>query len=325
MSQPAGTTFEDTLLAGSIDLHAHVYPEISLRIPGRVDDLQWAQLAAASGMRGFVMKSQVLPTCDRAYFVQRAVPDVRVFGSVTLNHSVGGLNPVVVDITGELGGKVVWMPTWGARNDIAKRPQRIDAIAKYVPSVSGAVRGVEDGIAIGDGGGLKPVVRDIVEIARDHGMIIASGHVSVAECLLLVDHCARHGVPFVMTHAMHTCIGATLADQREIAARGGYVEHAFVSTMPMHQKLDLRLIVEAIEAVGPEHTVLSSDAINPWNPPAPEMLRMFIASLLSLGVPAAAITQMVRTNPVALLRLEEGCNQPAAADATHCAEHPFEC
>jgi hypothetical protein len=38
-----------------------------------------------------------------------------VFGALTLNHSVGGLNPVAVEIAGRSGCKIVWMPTVDAR------------------------------------------------------------------------------------------------------------------------------------------------------------------------------------------------------------------
>ena len=55
---------EDQLLQGAIDLHAHAYPEFSIKMRGRVDDIQWAELARAAGMRASVMKSQVFPTVE---------------------------------------------------------------------------------------------------------------------------------------------------------------------------------------------------------------------------------------------------------------------
>ncbi len=38
-----------------------------------------------------------------------------------LNHSVGGLNPVAVELAGRSGAKIVWMPTVDAANETAGR------------------------------------------------------------------------------------------------------------------------------------------------------------------------------------------------------------
>src|SRR2546426_4513696 len=66
-------------------------------------------------MKGFVLKSHYIQTGERAQVVTKAVPGSKVFGAVTLNHSVGGLNPVAVEIAGRSGCKIVWMPTVDAR------------------------------------------------------------------------------------------------------------------------------------------------------------------------------------------------------------------
>ena len=81
---------EDRLLQGAIELHAHGYPEFSLRIRGRVDDIEWAEIVRAVGMRAIVIKSQVFPTVERAQLVRRVVSGIEVFGGITLNHTVGG-------------------------------------------------------------------------------------------------------------------------------------------------------------------------------------------------------------------------------------------
>jgi hypothetical protein len=46
----------------------------------------------------------------------RRVPGVEVFGGVTLNPSVGGLNPAVVKATIAVGAKIEWLPTLFATN-----------------------------------------------------------------------------------------------------------------------------------------------------------------------------------------------------------------
>jgi hypothetical protein len=296
---------EDELLQGAIELHAHGYPEFSLHMRGRVTDIEWAELARAAGMRAIVIKSQVFPTVERALLVRKVVQGIDVFGGLTLNHPLGGLNPLAVEIAGELGGKLVWMPTWGSKNDLSKSRFYLSRMKGYLKTLDSVVPNAEAGIEILEGGRLKAVVKDIVQIARDHEMVISSGHLSLEESLVLVEECTRFGVPFLLAHPFSRSVGASIEDQKEVARRGGYVEHCFITTMPMHQRLELSKIVEAIEAVGPEQTVLTTDAIQTWNPPPPEVMRMYIASLLQLKVDLAAIRTMTRDNPKKILKLDE--------------------
>jgi len=294
---------EDGLLQGAIELHAHAYPEFSLRMRGRVNDIQWAELARAAGMKAIVMKSQVFPTVERAQLVRKVVPGIEVFGGITLNHPMGGLNPVAVEVAAELGGKLIWMPTWGSKNDLSKSQFYLTRMKGFIKSLNSVVPGPEQGIEIMEAGKLKPVVKEIVQIARDHRMAISSGHISVQESLVLVEECTKQGVPFMLAHPFSRSVGASIEEQKEVAKRGGYVEHCFITAMPMHQRLELSKIVEAIREVGPAQTVLTTDAIQTWNPPPPELMRMYVASLLYLRVEADLIAKMIKESPTKILGL----------------------
>ena len=61
-------------------------------IARRIDDLDLAKEFLAKGLKGFVLKSHYFPTAERASVVTKAVPGIRAFGAITLNHSIGGLN-----------------------------------------------------------------------------------------------------------------------------------------------------------------------------------------------------------------------------------------
>jgi hypothetical protein len=295
---------EDRLIQGAIELHAHAYPEFSLRMRGRVNEIVWAELAKASGMRAIVMKSQVFPTVERANLVRKVVEGIEVFGGITLNQSIGGLNPLAVEIAGELGGKAIWMPTWGSKNDLSKSRFYLTRMRTYLRILDQVVPGPEEGIEIVEGNRLKPVVKEIIQIARNHQMYISSGHLSIQESLILVEECTKQGVPFLLTHPFSRSVGASIEEQKEVAKRGGYIEHCFITTMPMHQRLEISKIIEAIEKVGPDQTVLTTDAIQTWNPPPPELMRMYVASLLHLGVKEEDIRKMIQENPAKVLGLD---------------------
>src|SRR5213592_1277694 len=88
------------------DLQVHVAPDV---IDRRTDDVDLARDFLAHGLRGFVLKSHYIPTAERAKVVSRAVPGIQAFGAITLNHSVGGLNPGALEVAGRSGCKIVWM------------------------------------------------------------------------------------------------------------------------------------------------------------------------------------------------------------------------
>src|SRR6202521_6280769 len=116
-----GTSVTDlawNAIQGAYDLQVHVAPDV---IERRIDDVGLAEEFLARGLKGFVLKSHYIPTAERAKVVCRAVPGIRALGALTLNHSVGGLNPVAVELAGRSGCKMVWMPTVDAQNETAGR------------------------------------------------------------------------------------------------------------------------------------------------------------------------------------------------------------
>jgi hypothetical protein len=293
----------DVILQGAFDLHAHGSPEFTTAMPGRVDNVEWGRLAAAAGMRGFVIKSHIFPTIGAATALQSIYPDLTVVPSITLNPTAGGLDPLSVEIAVESGARVVWMPTWSARQESPTHSVFLERMSGYISSLDTEFW-PRDGLTILDGdGGLLPEVDRIARICAERGAVVASGHLPIAASRVLCRRTRELGGQFVLTHPLSPSVGATIEDQIEIAGLGGTIEHVFVACMPMHNRMDPRKIREAIEAVGAEHCVMSSDAIEAWNPPEPELLRMFIASMLSLGVSEDEVHLMTHDNPARVLGL----------------------
>ena len=177
-------------------------------------------------------------------------------------------------------------------------------LRRFSPSVDQLLPSPEMGITVLDGEGrLLPVVDEILQIMKRYDMILASSHLSIEESLALAKACHKKGVKFILTHALNDRVNASIDQQKEIANMGGFIEHCYIQTMPLHQKLDIRRIPECIQAVGPENCVISTDAAFAYDPPAPEVLRMFIGSLLALGIDENSIRKMVQENPAKLLGL----------------------
>ena len=97
------------LLKHAYDLHIHCGPDI---IPRSVTALEMAERAVKRGMKGFAIKSHYAPTCLQAATVRACYPGCNAVGTITLNASVGGLNPLAVETAARMGAKIVWCPTF---------------------------------------------------------------------------------------------------------------------------------------------------------------------------------------------------------------------
>ena len=224
-------------LEGAYDLQVHVGPDV---IPRRIDDIDCAKEFVAHGMKGFVLKSHYVQTGERAQVVTKAVPGSRVFGAVTLNHSVGGLNPVAVELAGRSGCKIAWMPTVDANNETAGR---LDGGSQKLPFWAKIQRELAaEGISppplsvIDDSGELIESARRCLERIAKHNMILATGHLGRREIFALVKSANAMGLKKVLvTHAEFPSQSLTGDEQQELADMGG--GPVFFSTLAEIEKV----------------------------------------------------------------------------------------
>src|SRR4030081_1707780 len=163
-------------LEGAYDLQVHVGPDVIAR---RIDDIDCAKEFLAHGMKGFVLKSHYIQTGERAQVVTKAVPGSRVFGAITLNHSVGGLNPVAVELAGRTGCKIVWMPTVDAANETAGRADggsdKLPFWAKIQRELSAEGISPPPLTAVDERGELVDAARRCLERIAKHTIILPTG------------------------------------------------------------------------------------------------------------------------------------------------------
>src|ERR1700677_311302 len=84
---------QDHLLDGVIDFHCHSGPDVLGRL---INDFEVVRQAKAAGMRAIVLKNHYTMTADRAQLAMQEIGGIEVFGGITLNLSVGGLNAEAV-------------------------------------------------------------------------------------------------------------------------------------------------------------------------------------------------------------------------------------
>jgi Family of unknown function (DUF6282) len=287
------------LLDGAIDMHAHTAPAL---FPRPYDDADLAEAATAYKMRGFVLKDHDTSTTGRAYYISRMYPDVEPFGAVVLNRSVGGLNPYVVESAIHYGAKVIWMPSnhseWHAEYyDMPDYP----ALGRSQPQLPG------EGVTVLDAdGNLKPEVLSIVELIAQHDVALATGHLHLREIRKLQDAVLKHGdVKFLVTHANWALCKLDLEVQRELIAKGAYLEYVASSCVSLDfMDQDPDELASWINEFGGDRLVFGSDLGQLGGPSHPEGLRMLLASLLARGVAYESLEKMTKANPAVLLGLE---------------------
>jgi hypothetical protein len=290
------------LVVGAYDTHIHVAPDVMAR---RIDDVSLARRFAEVGLAGFVLKSHYVPTAERAEVVRAAVPGIDALGALTLNASVGGLNPVAVEIAGRQDARVVWLPTVDCCNQ--RESQTRDPEGAKPPMWAQLQADLADeGImapaieVLDEDGEVLPVVRDILSLIAKHDMTLATGHLSGTEIATVVHAAADSGVRrIVVTHPEFTSQKLPVQLQRELAERGALMERCF--TTPYTGKVSWQQMMDSIRTVGPQHSVVSSDLGQPFNPPVEDGLPLMADRLLEAGFTEDEVRVMVVDNSRALV------------------------
>ncbi len=297
-------TAEDSareLIKGGYDLHIHSAPDI---MPRKGNDLDFARRAAEAGMAGILIKSHFVPTADRASLVNEVVPGTRTYGSLSLNHAIGALNPIAVDVAGRSGARLVWFPTVDAANEIKYQVSNPAGKRAYWYTIQQTLR--EQGMSrpafsiLGEDGKLLAEVAQVLEVIASHDMILATGHLGTDEVIELVKAARGAGVRrIVATHPEFPSIAMPLDAQVELAHQGVFMERCY--TTPYSGKISWEEIFAATRAVGPEATILATDLGQPAGPWPDEGLADFARRFLEAGFTEGEVRRMVAENPGALV------------------------
>jgi hypothetical protein len=168
---------------GMTDLHTHASPSL---LPRHGDDRATVAAERAVGFTTVVLKAHEGSTVERA-----AATDDGVYGGIVLNSPVGGANPDAVEVAARLGGRVVWMPTVSARTHKAGAAS---------PELS-VHRGFElSPVDVINDGQLLPQWYDVLDAIARHDLLLASGHLSADETVILFTEARRRGVQRLMVN-----------------------------------------------------------------------------------------------------------------------------
>ncbi len=274
---------EHELLHGAYDIHVHADPDpYAAR---KFDFGTTIARAEFAGLTGIVLKSHEYPTQPLAWTLNREFRDITVYGGVSLDWGVGGLNPEAVQVALRIGGRFVWMPTFDAKHWRAYRP--------------GAFNSKQDGISVLDeDGALLPVCHDILDVMASYNAVLASGHLSPEETSVLLQEGLSRGIRCIITHAS---FWTPVELQQEIAAKGGYIEQCAIAIAGDDGEAAWPDLLSQVQEVGPEHVIISSDHGQAENPEPIAALALFAERFLEAGFSEEQVGMMLRENPSTLL------------------------
>jgi hypothetical protein len=289
------------LLVGAIDLHCHSGPAVMPRILDHHDALIDA---AAAGFKAVVYKDHYYPGMAQAVILEKLFKDkgVRLFSGIVLNNAMGGWNPHAVDHAIKLGGKIVWLPTVSAANHIAHVET---GKTKTFPKTAQRMLDQSPLSALDANGRLLDPVKQILDLIADGDIILAGGHLPVADQHLVFAEAKARGVKKMLVNHPTYMVGASDADIRDLAAAGVTMEHSICMFVEgRSKKFNGSDLKHLIDTAGVAKTIISSDCGLVGAPRPVEGFRLIVDELLNLQVPEADIRRLIGSNAAAMLGIE---------------------
>ena len=256
-------------------------------------------------MAGYVIKSHYFCTAERATLINTMQKDCRAIGAITLNSSVGGINPTAVEMAGRAGAKLVWFPTCDSKHERAHvfngdPNKKLPYWAKILIQMK--EEGIEAPVIsiLDEDGKLIPEVNDVLDIIKKYDMVLASSHISHEECFALVRRAKERGVErVIITHADFPTTYYTIEEQKELVSLGVYIEHCYTTWAT--KKVDLEDSISQIRAVGADHVVIATDLGQTTSIYPDQGMLSYAEKLVEHGFSENDVRKMVRDNPAGLI------------------------
>ena len=298
-ADPALESRVDALLKGAVDMHCHSGPSV---MPRCLDHIEALQEASSAGMRALLFKDHYYSATPITELLKGRYRHlgVEMLSGVPLNDTSGGFNPFAVDHGLKLGARLVWMPTFSAANHI-RHNHRKNMLATKVPMLAPTMLTVVD-----ERGGLKDEVKFILDQIAEFDAVLSAGHLHISEIWPLFEEAAKRGVKRrLVQHPTYT-IDASLADIRELAGGGAFLEHSLCMFIDesRFKHWSGEELKEMITAGTVEQTILGSDLGQVRNPTPVTGFRAVIRLCIGQGYGDEEIRKLVGANAARLLGLD---------------------
>jgi predicted metal-dependent phosphotriesterase family hydrolase len=183
-------------------------------------------------------------------------------------------------------GRIVWMSTSDAEN--AVRSGKAD----------------RPFVRVSQNGQLLPETKAVIAAIAKHRLVLASGHVSAAEALMMFEEGHRVGVrAMVATHGMSSPTSLTVEQAKRANALGAFVEFTGDTMQGPNARARVDRIAADIRSIGVEHAIVSSDLGKGGAELPTEGFATFLDALRQKGFTNEELDRMAKQNPARLLGL----------------------
>jgi hypothetical protein len=321
MRGPVDLGLTDPSLIGAIDVHLHLDPDS----PGAggtiraIDVFDAAKIAMERGMRGFVFKThQDTSSASGAYLVRKHVSGTfEIFGRMASNYATGGINVATLEHFSQVKGgwgRIFEMPT---RDSITatRAPGSMDreTLARLRPWMLMMPEGTPAYVAVSKDGQLLPAVKQLIgwlakirTVDSNGPMVLATGHATPEEHLLLAQEGRRQGLNVLLTHP------GDIPQLPEAARLGAFIE--LTAAQVYKTRAQSAAAAGLVKKIGAEHIVVSTDCGQTTNVYPTDCLVLAARGLRANGITQRELDLMYKVNPAKLLGLpppEETTTLPA--------------
>ena len=283
-------------VTGACDMHIHSGPDFVDRVG---DDVEIAKACEAAGFKAVLLKNHIESTVSRAYHAQSQVESIKVYGSLVLNSSVGGINPFAAEAAMKMGAKQIFMPTFCSKADFAVHGKGAEKLYKY-----GLKTPIEPYGVLDDSGELNPEVGTILELGRDYQVPIGTSHLGYNEIVPICKLAKDIGAKVIITHPEYKIPMLSPAQVAELAGYGAYIEITAGAVFPLPGCSTIANDIALIEAAGYENCFISSDAGTPTKPMPADVLSSYLYCLKKKGMDIGWINYMFREAPVTIFGID---------------------
>lgn len=291
------------LLVGAVDMHCHSGPSV---MPRDLSHIEAMQEAADAGFRAMLIKDHYYSATPITEMLNHAYGHLKItlFSGVPLNNAVGGFNQHAVDHGIALGAKLVWLPTFSAKNHIDSKY----GVKAGFPHTTKKMIPFDPLTPLDANGQVRDDMKAILDLIARHDVILAGGHCHISEILPVFEEAKRRGVKRLMVNHPSFIVDATLDDVRQLVTMGAYIEHSLCMFIPVPRRkrdpFPPENLDQLIKAGTVDRTILASDLGQRGADHPVTGFRNVIKICMKLGYPDADIRKMVSTNALDLLGME---------------------
>ncbi len=283
----------DEYVKGAWDIHVHASPSL---FPRWGDAVDLAKLCLEHSMAGFVIKFHHGSSVEAAYTANVINKDIKIYGGITLNYPIGGLNPHAVDAALALGAKFVWLPTIHAEN----HKKAFGVLGGFYFQKSSLGLEVNKGLKILDEKGeLAKSLKIILDILDGKHVVLATGHISPDEIFSLKSYIKSEDlkIPLLINHTLFKAPNLNEKQISELSDDQTWFETVYLTVADISENVSIKKVAEIINKTSDSHWIIASDSGQKDNIKSPFAISKYAGMLNKEGVNKKRVLKMLKDEP----------------------------